>query len=85
MSELDIHAPFYELGADSLNKMQVISRIREMYPISLNVQELYAAETISELADIIELAYIELLEKEEEEGEEGEEKTHDQSAFVSTT
>lgn len=80
--ELDIHAPFYELGADSLNKMQVISRIREMYPISLNVQELYAAETISELADIIELAYIELLEKEEEEGEE---KTHDQSAFVSTT
>lgn len=80
--QIDIHAPFYELGADSLNKMQVISRIREMYPISLNVQELYAAETISELADIIELAYIELLEKEEEEGEE---KTHDQSAFVSTT
>ncbi|WP_372009383.1 beta-ketoacyl synthase N-terminal-like domain-containing protein [Paenibacillus chitinolyticus] len=60
---IDIHVPLYQLGADSLSKMQVISRIQETYPILLNVERMYGAQTIAELADSIELSFIELLEQ----------------------
>ena len=65
LPQIDIHTPLYELGGDSLNKMQVISRIRETYPVPLNVKRLYEAQTIAELADSIELSFIELLEQDQ--------------------
>ncbi|WP_088833780.1 type I polyketide synthase [Paenibacillus tyrfis] len=82
VQQLDIHTPFYELGGDSVNKMQVISRIQEMYPIPLNMKAMYEAQTVAELTDIIELAYIELLEQDEEERGEG---NHDESRFIGKT
>ncbi|MEW9701750.1 beta-ketoacyl synthase N-terminal-like domain-containing protein [Paenibacillus sp. SI8] len=66
--EIRIDIPFYELGADSLSMIRIISRIQETYPILLNVKGLYESQTISELADSIELSFLELLEQDEAKG-----------------
>lgn len=54
VEKVGINDNFFELGGDSLQATQVISRMREKFPVNLPVQNLLQAPTLSSLAKSIE-------------------------------
>jgi acyl carrier protein len=50
---IGIHDKFLELGGDSLQATQIISRVLNIFKVKLSLQSLFAAPTISEMAGII--------------------------------
>jgi amino acid adenylation domain-containing protein len=48
--QVGVHDPFLELGGDSLQATQVLSRIRQAFSIPLPLRRLFQAPTVAELA-----------------------------------
>lgn len=63
IDEIGINDNFYELGGNSLLAIQFISRLRQGYPVEMDMRSLFEACTILQVAEIVELALIEALEK----------------------
>lgn len=57
VEKVGIHSNFFELGGDSLQATQVISRLREKFQLNLPVQSLLEAPTLASLAKSIEQIY----------------------------
>jgi acyl carrier protein len=63
VEQVGLHDNFYDLGGHSLMGMQLLSRLREAFPLDISVSDFFDALTIEELAKRIE----ELLVKKVEE------------------
>jgi len=64
---LGIHDNFFELGGNSLIGLQMISRLRENFQVSLPLSLLFDAPSVAEFAIATEMAIIERLENMSEE------------------
>ena len=53
VDKIGVHDPFLELGGDSLRAMQLISRIVDVFHISLPVRCLLASPTIADMAEAL--------------------------------
>ncbi|HEY6351411.1 MAG TPA: amino acid adenylation domain-containing protein [Candidatus Angelobacter sp.] len=62
-----IHDNFFELGGHSLLGMQVISRVRETYKVSLPLRSIFEQGTIAQLAEILEQTLLKALARLSEE------------------
>ncbi|MFS1513885.1 HAD-IIIC family phosphatase [Chengkuizengella sp. SCS-71B] len=51
--ELQIQAPFYELGGDSILALKIVNQISERSQMAINVTDLLQNETIEQLAEFI--------------------------------
>ena len=51
---IGIHDNFLELGGDSLTSTRIISKIRGIMDVKLNMHEAFSAVTIAEMAKLIE-------------------------------
>ncbi|MFD2168478.1 type I polyketide synthase [Tumebacillus lipolyticus] len=63
IKQVTLDDDFYELGGDSLLSIQLIARIKKLYPVELDMRQLVEATKIGEFAEIVELALIEELER----------------------
>jgi acyl carrier protein len=63
VEQVGLHDNFYDLGGHSLMGMQLLSRLREAFPLDISVSDFFDALTVEELAKRIE----ELLVKKVEE------------------
>ncbi|ASS75401.1 hypothetical protein CIG75_10635 [Tumebacillus algifaecis] len=63
INQVTLDDDFYRLGGDSLLSIQMIARIKKLYPVELDMRQLVEATTIGEFAEIVELALIEELER----------------------
>ena len=52
--QMDVNANFFDLGGNSVNSVQVISRIRNTLHVDLMLHRLFEAPTIAELAHLVE-------------------------------
>jgi phthiocerol/phenolphthiocerol synthesis type-I polyketide synthase E len=62
IDEVGIYDNFLELGGHSLLGTQLTSRLRDAFAVSLSVRTVFEAETIAELAEVVELALIEQID-----------------------
>jgi acyl transferase domain-containing protein/acyl carrier protein len=53
IEQVGIHDDFIELGGHSLLAIQVISKMREAFPVSLPVDVIYRAPTVAQLAEAV--------------------------------
>jgi acyl transferase domain-containing protein len=66
--KLGIEDDWFELGGDSLTIIQVISRLKEVYPVEISVNIFFESPTIARLAEMItELLYEKVRDLSEEE------------------
>ena len=56
VEQIGVHDNFFELGGHSLIALQLISRLRDAFQVEVNVQHLFHAPTIGELALTVERA-----------------------------
>jgi acyl carrier protein len=59
IKRIGIHANFFHLNGDSLSATQVIARIKDSYPIEIQLQEFFETPTIVHLAELIKKRLIE--------------------------
>ncbi|HEX6291106.1 MAG TPA: amino acid adenylation domain-containing protein [Herpetosiphonaceae bacterium] len=59
---IGIHDNFFDLGGHSLMATQVITRLRDRFPVDLPVADVFDAATVAQLAAIIEAKLIEKLD-----------------------
>ena len=52
-SRIAVHDNFFDLGGHSLVAMQVLARIRQAFEIDLNLRDVFAHPTVSEMAQLI--------------------------------
>jgi acyl carrier protein len=51
---IDAEANFFDLGGNSLSSVQIMSRIREVFRVELELHRLFDAPTVAELAAMVE-------------------------------
>ena len=56
LAEIGVHEDFLELGGQSLQAMQIMSRVRDAIGVELSLTQLFEASTVAELAARIETA-----------------------------
>jgi acyl carrier protein len=56
---ISIHANFFHLNGDSLSATQVVARIKDLYPIEVQLQEFFENPTIAHLAELVKKRLIE--------------------------
>lgn len=56
VERIGVASRFFELGGDSLVAVQVLSRLWNSFPVTISIDEVFEAQTISELAKRIESA-----------------------------
>lgn len=56
--QIGIDDSFFELGGDSLQAMQIVSRVRQAFDVDLDVRALFDAPTVRGLAQTVEKALI---------------------------
>jgi len=59
IKRIGIHANFFHLNGDSLSATQVIARIKDSYPIEIQLQEFFETPTIVHLSELIKKRLIE--------------------------
>jgi acyl transferase domain-containing protein len=62
IEQVGIYDDFFELGGHSLMATQLISRLREAFPVELPLKALFEAPTIARFAEVIEELLIQQLE-----------------------
>jgi len=67
IDRVGIHDDFFELGGDSILATRLVSRIRRVFEVELQLRELFWKSTVFELATAIEESVIEQLENLSEE------------------
>jgi amino acid adenylation domain-containing protein/non-ribosomal peptide synthase protein (TIGR01720 family) len=55
ISFIGIHSDFFSLGGDSIKAIQTVSRIRNVYKLTLNVKDILNLRTIENISNYIEL------------------------------
>jgi len=63
INHFGIHDNFLELGGNSLQAIQILSRVRESFHLNLSLPALFEAPTIAEMAQLIEDLLIEEIDK----------------------
>jgi acyl transferase domain-containing protein len=61
--KIGIHDDFYELHGTSLIATQIVSRITQIYPVELTIQQFLQSPTIARLAQVIKELMIEKIKK----------------------
>jgi acyl carrier protein len=56
LERVGVYDNFFALGGHSLQAMQIISRVRTVFPVELNVYTLFAMPTVAGCAEIVEKA-----------------------------
>jgi polyketide synthase PksM len=54
VKKVDIHKNFQDLGGDSIMATQIISRLKNSFPVDLNLDNLFSAPTVAGMAELIE-------------------------------
>ncbi|MED1782019.1 beta-ketoacyl synthase N-terminal-like domain-containing protein [Brevibacillus fortis] len=54
VKNVDIHKNFQDLGGDSIMATQIISRLKNSFPVDLNLDNLFSAPTVVGMAELIE-------------------------------
>jgi acyl carrier protein len=54
IEQVGINDKFLELGGHSLLSLQLLSRLRESFQIELSMREVFEAQTVAELARVVE-------------------------------
>ncbi|MGG4453265.1 beta-ketoacyl synthase N-terminal-like domain-containing protein [Brevibacillus porteri] len=54
VKKVDIHKNFQDLGGDSIMATQIISRLKNSFPVDLNLDNLFSTPTVAGMAELIE-------------------------------
>ena len=57
--KIGIHDNFFHLNGDSLTATQLVSRLKEMYPVEIPLQDFFAEPTVAHLAEVIKKLLVE--------------------------
>ncbi|MFL5663083.1 MAG: acyltransferase domain-containing protein, partial [Ktedonobacteraceae bacterium] len=63
VEQVGVHDNFYDLGGHSLLGTQLVSRLREVFPVEMPLHDFFDALTIAELAEKIEELLVEKIEE----------------------
>jgi len=53
LEQIGIYDPFLELGGDSLKAMQILAQAIDAFQVEITPSELFAAQTVAEMAQLI--------------------------------
>ncbi|MCM3145749.1 beta-ketoacyl synthase N-terminal-like domain-containing protein [Brevibacillus sp. MER 51] len=63
VKKVDIHKNFQDLGGDSIMATQIISRLKNSFPVDLNLDNLFSAPTVAGMAELIEEELIAVIDE----------------------
>ena len=53
MDKVDSDANFFEIGGHSLIALQIVSRVREQFPVELDLTDIFDSPTLPAFAELI--------------------------------
>ncbi|OUQ87318.1 polyketide synthase [Brevibacillus brevis] len=63
VKKVDIHKNFQDLGGDSIMATQIVSRLKNSFPVDLNLDNLFSAPTVAGMAELIEEELIAVIDE----------------------
>ncbi|WP_442954368.1 phosphopantetheine-binding protein [Paenibacillus sp. MMS18-CY102] len=61
LEHVGLHDHFQELGGDSIKITQITSRLKAVFPFDIRLNELFGAETVAQMAEMLEKEIIECI------------------------